>query len=224
MELVLVHIFQTPVDREVSDGTGFDEFAGDDERRKVGFREISVVHRVFLGSLGGTHPFFIVPSAGFLGDSSSRFDYFDLTFEFIINSATDGREGIDILEFDTIIENSFTRFSDGYIHVASELPFLHVSIGCSAPSHKFLEFFEIPDNVFFGTEIRFGDNLHKRASGTVVITKRFIPGVDELSRVGFDVHSFDFKTFYFVSDKRTNNPVLNNRVVELGNLKARRGV
>lgn len=90
--MIFAYIFQSAIDRELSDIPLFDVLLRQMEWRKVWIWEVSVVHSIFFGPQRRRVSLFVIPSTGLLVESSTAFVDLYLTSVFDIYGSTDRGE------------------------------------------------------------------------------------------------------------------------------------
>ncbi len=139
------------------------------DRRNIRFREIAVILCIFFGTHGIGLAAVIVPPSGFLHDGFSEFQCVDLPLCFKGDGTLDGLKGVDVFHLCTGAKSFRASLSDGKIDVSTHRAFFHLTVGHAQIFESGFQLYQISNDLFTATKIRFRDNFQKRHAATVVV-------------------------------------------------------
>ena len=147
----------------------FDPFVADFERKKIGIREVTVVHRVFLRAHLTRLALVRVIEAGGLNDLAAVLDELDLATDFVVDGFLQEAEGIQVLDFTARAELLLADGAHGHVGVTAEVTLLHVAVRDAEPDHEGVKRAGVAHSFGGGAHFRFRHDLEKRRAGAIEI-------------------------------------------------------
>jgi hypothetical protein len=187
-------------------------------------KSCSYITTILFAPQRGRHASLITPSSSLLVDSPTPLIDLTLTSKLDIDRSTNRGESVDIFEFDTIAESRLSDQSHRYIDITPELSFFHIGIRGSAPSHQFLELFEVGEDICPRAEVWLRDDLHQWGTSSVVVTECTTSCMDELASVVLDMHMMDAEYSIHPIDDRPDLASHRYRLIELSDLVSHREI
>ena len=162
----------------------------------------------------------IIPAARFLHHVFSCLQKFDLAFSLPFYSPCDGLEGVQVFHLCSGSECFASRLTDRQVYVRAHGPFLEFTVGHAQILHHMAQLLQIRCHFLRAPHIRFGNDLNKRDSASVIVHKRAVLPlvVDQLTRVFFHVHFMDPDFLLSGRGFDLHPSVTADRQVKLGNL------
>ena len=117
-----------------------------------------------------------------------------------MNGATDGGDGVEVFEFDTLAERIVLVFANRDVDVAAELALFHIGVGDVAVDEDSLESLDVGEGFFGGIEVGLGDNLHEGRSSPIEVDQRVVGEVGGLGYVFLEVNTVEADYFTRVGD------------------------
>ena len=194
----------------------------DHRLEQVGFREITVVRRLFLAAHGAGLLLNLVEQPRLLDDLfviNPVFPRIDLALHLDLDRFLDEFETVDVLDLDAGVEFLVPFGTDGDVHVATERSLLHVRIGDVDVTDDGVQLFEVQNRLFGRTHVGLGDDLQQRRSRTVKVYFGVAALMDVFPRVRLDMGAVDADGLVrTVLEVDLQAAVLDDRRIELGDL------
>ena len=162
------------------------------QRNDVGFREVAVVLRIFLGTQAACGPLRHVEGAGLLQNQSAVVQDLGLAHDLVLHGLLDVREGVHVLELHAGAKWRIVAFAQRHVHVATEVAFLHVAIADFQVLEDLLQTLQVQQRFGDGPHVGTCHDLAKRRAATVGVEQTVGAAVvQELARVVFHVDAHD---------------------------------
>ena len=123
-----------------------------------------------------------------------------LSGNFVVEGMADGGGRVEILKFDLFAELFLSVGTEGYVHVAAELAFLHVGGGDAAVNEDLLDRFDVGEGFLGSIDVRVGDELHEGGAGAVVVDDAGVGEVGGLGDVLLEVNAGELHGLAGVKD------------------------
>ena len=139
----------------------------DFDRQKIRIREITVIHRIFLGShLTRFIAVRVIKTRG-LHDFSARFDQFNLTVDFVVNGVLQELKRVDVFNFAARAELCFAHGAHRHVGVTPEVSFLHIAVRNTEPHDQRVQCLGVAHGFSRTSQLRLRHDFKQRRTGAV---------------------------------------------------------
>ena len=193
-------------------------------RNEVRLREVTVVMCFFLRTHGQSYAVSFIPGTGFLNNVAAVFQNLFLALNFIVDSALQSTEGVQVFDFGTGTEFLSAFGHDGDVSVAAQAAFLHFAVANIGIFQNCFQVFHVSTSFGSTTHIRLGYDFNQRYACTVVVNCGGVGGADgcaavvQLACILFHVDTGNADAFMLAVNNNVDMTAKADRFIKLGNL------
>ena len=142
----------------------------------------------------------VIPAAGFLLQGSSIAKDFNLAWNLKNQGPTNSGDRVQVFDLDLGAVFVGSDRTNGDIHIAAELAFLHVGVTDAAVDHHLLEDGQIREGFLWSGNVGFADDFHKWGSGAVEVDAGCRFHVETLGHIFFEMDANEVHVFIRCAD------------------------
>ena len=189
-------------------------------RRKVRIREITVILCILFGTHCVRRFFIVIPSSGFLGNTSAHLQKLDLTFSFALNGMCNGLKRVQVLHLCSGSKCVTSSHSHRKVDVRTHGALLKLTVGNSQILHGAAKLLQISDDLICTSHIRLRNNLDQRHAASVVIYQGAVLPLIMDQLTGILLHMHLVNPHFFLTSLCLNfhKTVMADWQIQLGNL------